>query len=232
MQSSKFVKLIIIAALLLVGIAPVHAQQQPINSITVVGEGRVSAAPDLASVTLGVEVLNTDLAQAIMDVETRMSSITDAITALGVDPLDVQIVGVNVVPQDLIDTRTGALTGQLVYRVSNVGQIILRDMTQSRQIISEGVQAGANVIRDFTLGAVNMAALETAARTSAITSAYERAGELASGLGLIVGEPLEVEEVAITRGVSAPDIQALEGRAGQLIVTVEIRVTFRARVGG
>ncbi len=227
--------MILIAALLLllVGRAPLpaQAQQDLENSITVVGEGQVSATPDLASVNLGVEVLNTDLSQAILDVESRMNLITDALTAIGVDPADIQIIGVDVTPQDLIDTRTGALTGQLVYRVSNTQQVVIRDVAEARNIISEGVRAGANIIRDFAFGMNNMEALETSARTTAITSAYERAGELASGLGLIVGEPLNVEELDITRGITTEPTSALQGGAGQLVITVQIRVTFRARVG-
>lgn len=225
--------LMAVLLLLIVGRAPLpaHAQQDLENSITVVGEGQVSATPDLASVNLGVEVLNTDLSQAILDVESRMNLIADALTAIGVDPADIQIIGVDVRPQDLIDTRTGALTGQLVYRVSNTQQVVIRDVAEARSIISEGVQAGANIIRDFAFGMNNMEALESSARTTAITSAYERAGELASGLGLIVGEPLNVEELDITRGITTEPTSALQAGAGQLVITVQIRVTFRARVG-
>ena len=210
---------------------PAQAQQEPENSITVVGEGQVSATPDLASVNLGVEVLNTDLAQAILDVESRMNLIAEALTGIGVDAADIQIIGVDVTPQDLVDTRTGALTGQLVYRVSNTQQVIIRDVSQARTIISEAVRAGANIIRDFAFGMTDLRALETSARTTAITSAYERAGELAAGLGLIVGEPLNVEEIEITRGIITEPSSTLLAGAGQLVITVQIQVTFRARIG-
>lgn len=231
MQWLKPVKLVVfVAALLLVCVAPIAAQQEPVvNSITVVGEGQVSARPDLASVSLGAQVLNTDLEQAILDVEERMSQITDALTETGIAPDDIQMVGVDVTPQDLIDTRTGALTGQLVYRVSNTQQVVIRDVSQARAIIAEGVQAGANIIRDFTFGRSDVQDMETDARTAAITNAYERAGELASGLGLVVGEPLEVEEILISRGVST-DPSAVQAGAGQIVITVQIRVTFRAQV--
>lgn len=232
MRWLKFAK--VVGLLLVTGVAfsaPAHAQQQPINSITVVGEGQVSATPDLASVSLGVEVLNTDLTQAVIDVESRMNLISEALTGIGVEPVDIQIIGVDVIPQDLIDTRTGALTGQLVYRVRNTQQVVIRDVDQARRIISEAVRAGANVISEFTYGMNEMRTLESTARTNAITSAYERAGELASGLGLSVGEPLEVEEIAITRGIVTESSETVQSGAGQLVVTVQIRVTFRARVG-
>ncbi len=231
MQSLKFVKLILIASLLIIGIAPAQAQQQVVNSITVVGEGQVSATPDVASLSLGVEVLNTDLSQAVLDVENRLSLITEALAGIGIDPSDIQMIGVDVVPQDLIDTRTGSLTGQLVYRVINTNHVVIRNVSMARQVVSEAVRAGANVVGDFSFGMSDIGALETSARTAAITSAYARAGELASGLGLIVGEPLEVEEVDITRGIPTEPDSTIEVGAGQWVVTVQIRVMFRARVG-
>jgi len=218
---------------LLFNIAPAHAEpvQQIQRTIAVVGEGRVTSTPDVASITLGVEVLNTDLQQAVMDVESRMSLVRQALEEGGIAEQDIQLTRVDVTPQDLIDPRSGSMTGQLVYRVLSSAHVIVREVDAARQVVSAAVTAGANVIGEFGFGMNNMRSMETAARTSAISSAYERAGELAAGLGLLVGDPLQVEELSITRDLATADAASYEGGAGQIAVTVQIRVVFSAQVG-
>jgi uncharacterized protein YggE len=219
-------------------VLPARAQQT-IRSITVEGIGRASSAPDLVSITLGAETISTNLDDAVAQIRTRIAAITSAMIELGVFPYDMQASGIDVQPQDLLDSRSGGVSGQLVYRVRGTLSVIMRDIGQIEELLNSAVTAGANIIGEFRYGVTAITALEAAARTAAIESARDRATQLAAGLGLTVGVPLTVEEILIERafptaenpgaGSATVGLDRTTTNAGQLIVTVQIRVTFRVQ---
>jgi uncharacterized protein YggE len=71
----------------------------------------------------------------------------------------------------------------------------VRDIGQISQIIQTGLDAGATNIWGLTYGIDDSAALEAEARTKALADAADRAQQLASALGLSLGEPIMVSEL-------------------------------------
>jgi uncharacterized protein YggE len=231
--------LIILAALgvfaLTAGAA--YAQDNTLtNTITVSGVGSASGEPDIAYVQVGAERTDRDLGVAFNATATTMRAVFDALEALGIAPEDIRTTSLNVYPQD----RYGN-DGQIIereFRVSNVIQVTVRDITQIEAVVTTAVSAGANMVYNLSFGIDNSAALEREARQAAVADARARAEQLAEALGVTVGRPLTVTEVVSSGSPPAPFMgigmamaamdsarsQPISG--GQLNVSVSVQITF------
>lgn len=213
---------------------PTGQSQFPENTITVTGIGTASGSPDIAYIELGVEMVEPELADAYAQAASAMQSVTDALVELGIDRADIRTSSVNIYPQEQFNPQTGE-PGERTYRVSNIIRITVHDVTMIEDVISTAVGAGANTIYNFNFGIEDTAALEQQARTDAVANARERAEQLASALGVTVGEPVVIAE---TYGSGSPimpfgrgggmalDSAAMPISPGQLDVTVQVQVSF------
>jgi uncharacterized protein len=234
---SKWSKLGVIAAL--VGLMALiagatSAQDAPAHSITVDGYGQAFGAPDVAYLQLGVQVTDEDINSALTQANDLMTKLIGALTDQGIDPKDIQTTGLSIYPNMNYDPQTGTPTGIVSYQVSNSVSVTIRDISKIGDIISAGVEAGANSISSLNFDITDKAALESAARTAAIADAKNRAGQLAEGLGLTMGDPIIVVEslsssappVAFAVAESAADVGKVPIQTGQLNVQVTVTVTF------
>ncbi|GEM_PF-444742 len=211
------------------------------NTITVTGLGSAYGAPDVAYVDLGVEVVDANLATAFSQASEQMNAVITAITALGIDRADIQTREINVFQEERYDPQTGP-TGERVYRVRNIVRVTVRsaegaeDASLLESVINDAVNAGANTIYGLSFGILNVDAVESEARLDAVANARRRATELASALGLTVGDAISVREIvggsAIPYGVGGGGFAMAEMASnapvsqGQLEVSVSIEVTF------
>jgi hypothetical protein len=233
----------VIAIFLLLACFAASAQAQDIGtifSISVDGVGTAVAAPNIAYIEMGTEEINTDLETAVVNITAKGDAIIAAVAALGVTLADIQTGGVEIIPQDLLDPVTNSLTGELVYRVRSTVRIVVRDIALVQPIINAGVSAGANRMGGVTFGRSDVTDLEQQARNAAIEDAYQRANQLADGLGMTITRPIVVNETSVSSGfATAPELSAsrgaqlpsdqADGTGGQFLVTVQIRVTFRTQ---
>lgn len=225
----------------LMGWRPVQAQGGPNYTITVNGIGTAAGKPDIATVQFGIETVNTTLATAFTQAADTIKAITDALTKQKISPADVQTTQVTVQPQDRVDPSRG-ITGNYIYRVRSMIRVTIRDVTQVDQIIRAAVDAGANIVDNFTFGIDNIAGLEQQARVAAIKNARDRATQLADSFGFAVGDAIIVSETvsnngfppptapvgSVTRGATT-DANNIPVSVGQLIVTVQVQVSFNIR---
>lgn len=216
---------------------PAHAQAG--QTITVTGIGTASGQPDIATVEIGYQILNTQLANAFNNGNTAMVSITQALLDQGIAQSDIQLVAYNVTPNDR--GQGGVPTGNFIYRFSQILRVTIRDISKVNQIITAVVAQGANVVQNFAFGIDNVDALETQARTEAIKNARARADQLATGLGVYVSDAINItDNVTVnnivptgsgSRGavVQLPEEGSAVPLAGQFIVTVQVGITFTLR---
>jgi uncharacterized protein YggE len=211
-----------------------YAQDTPSNSLTVDGFGQAYGAPDVAYIQLGVQIADSDVNAAFNQVNETMNAIIAAITELGIDPKDQQTTGLFMYPETAYDPQTGAPTGETTYRVNNSLTVTVRDVSKVGEVITTGVNAGANNIGSLNFGIADTDALESEARTAAVADARERASQLAEALGVQLGDPIIVVE-SLANNTPSPvamraDSFAFGGAApiqeGQLSVAVQVRITF------
>jgi uncharacterized protein YggE len=189
--------------------APVAAQQQS-TGISVVGEGRVVATPDVARVVFGVERQEAALQPALAAAAAAMDSVIGRLTQLGVAREDIQTIRFSVQP--VYDNRGGSqvLRG---YRVSNAVQARLKRLDQVGTTIDEVVAAGANQVEGISFETSRLPELKAQARELAVGNARDKAEQLARVSGVGLGRVASIEESDASGGPVERAPQAMAAAA-------------------
>src|SRR5665811_672393 len=118
---------------------------QPIDSITVSGEGLVKAGPDEATLTVTVETDAPDARQALDANSKQTSQVLERLKAEGLDESSLQTSNVAVYPNRRWDPQSGQETLE-GYRAQNSIRVVLTDLTKVGDIFTAATEAGANNI--------------------------------------------------------------------------------------
>lgn len=162
------------------------------QGLTAHGHGEVKAKPDIARLTAGVMTQAKDQAQATQDNARRMTAVLAVIRSLKIADRDIQTQGFSVDPQyDYGNGHAPILTG---YQVTNSVQVTLRDLSQAGTLIDKATQAGANQVNGLSYELSNQDAVQDQALGKAVTDARRRAQVMANALGVILGNPLSVND--------------------------------------
>jgi uncharacterized protein len=218
------------------GLQPASAQGTPVNTITVGGVGTATGRPDVASVELGLAVVNNSLDAAYTRASETTNAITQALLKLNIAPADIQTAKMTVSPTDRTDERN-VPSGEFIFRVSSTLRVTIRNIAQVKQVLDAALSAGANSIDNLTYGIDDITPLEREARLQAVSNARARATDLADALGVAVGDPMNITETVTSSSSATPVTSGSRGagiksqanpgdNAGQLVVTVQIQVTF------
>ena len=173
-------------------------QDEPPRAITVVGMGKVSLVPDIARIHVGAEVRADTVAEAKAEVDRQIAAIMAALSALGVQPKDIQTNQYSIHYQQEPTPMMGEAaeeTRRDGYRVSNMLQVTVRDVERAGAVLDAVVEAGANQVYGVSFTVSDEAEWESQAREKAVADAVVRAGELAELTDLELGEVLSVSEV-------------------------------------
>jgi len=202
-------------------------------TVIVIGHGAVQVKPDLATVTLGVDVVRPALPDALTESNRQMESVLAAVKAAGVAEEDIQTTSfyVNVFRTYDPSGQPGEITG---FQVSNQVLVIVRDLDKLNTVLGDAVAAGANSIYGIGFAVADPTAAASQARKRAVEDARARAEELAAANGMSLGRVVTVTELAAPYG---PPI-TMEGAAGKgagyappiqtgmVEVTVDVQVTY------
>jgi uncharacterized protein YggE len=201
------------------------------GTIKVIGNGSVPLAPDAASVTVGVDVSASALAEAQAMANSTMDAILAAIAAQGIADEDVQTSSYSVNPIRDYDPQTGmpgAVTG---FQVTNMVLVRVNAVDELGVLLDAVVAAGANNIYGVSFFNREPGAAATEARGLAVDDARTKAGELADAAGLTLGRILAIAESAAVIG---PLYDAKAGgqaggapiAPGTNAITATVEVTF------
>lgn len=206
---------------------------EPDRYILVTGSGVVSASPDLARLSLGVETQGRTAAEARTRAAEALGAVLGRLRAGGVGEKDMQTAWVAVTPLRAPDGGR-AIQG---YRVVNRLSVSLRELDQVGRLLDEAIAAGGDAIRLQGIGfeLENADAARQQARAAAVEDARTKAGSYARLTGLRLGGVLQLREL----GTGAPPMlrstvagSARMGTAttpiqpGELDVRVDIEVRY------
>ncbi len=191
-----------LAAILVVGIlvffvGQMVLQQKAIDQqnnyqITVSGEGKVYAKPDVAVVILGVTTTAITVADATTKNTDKMNAVIDAVKNLQIDEKDIQTTNYDLTP--LYNwTQTGGRIFQ-GYTLEQDIQVKIRDFTKVGDVLSGATTAGANVVGDLQFTIDNPEQFREEARAEAIAQAKTSAQNLAKESGVNLGKIINVYE--------------------------------------
>jgi len=205
------------------------------HTISVTGMGTATARPDVAYLTLGVEVIDKDVAEALSASTTRMTAVREAIGGFDIAAEDLQTVQYNVWVEQIYTDR-GEPTGEYRYHVINQLRVRLHDIAKVGPVLTAALDAGANSVGGISFEVENTTELEKQARELAIANAQAKAEQLAAGFGAKMVGLNRVAEITAGSGQvvrMAPAMEAGMGgggqvpvEAGEFSVTVQLSVVF------
>lgn len=213
--------------------AGVTTAPYPENTISVTGHGTVHAAPDTASVDVGVDVTQPTVSDAFSEANITIQQIIDALTGLGIAPDDIQTSNLSVYNTSNYNPATGR--DDKGYTVSNTVHVVVRDTTQVEAVINAAISAGATNLYGLSFDIEDRSALESQARELAMQDAETRAQEYASLIGAELGDVTIVSEVQFG-GIlpyTTANVRMQSGGGGAVVapgqteVQIQVSVTYR-----
>lgn len=177
----------------------------PRPTVTVTGEGRISAAPDLAEITLGVLAEGATAGDALRNNNDSMAALQEALKQGGIAAKDIQTSNLSVQPRysqpDPGRPQRGDFVPRIVaYTVSNNVQVKVRDLKKLGELLDKVVSAGANQMYGISFRIAEPRALLDEARKQAMADAKRKAEQLCGEAGMVLGPPIAIQE----SGGSAP----------------------------
>ncbi len=207
---------------------------QDAGTIVVSGTGRVAVEADVADLRLGVSLSRPTVDEARSDAAATMAAILSAVQEAGVERRDVRTTLLSVQPRyDYRDGKPPELSG---YELSNVVEVVVRDLGRLGDVVDGTLRAGATSMDSLSFRVAEPADAEREARIRAMSEARARADVLAGAAGLTitgvsdivegspVGPPIPVAKAE--RMMLASDA-ATPVEAGSTEISVTVTVTYR-----
>jgi uncharacterized protein YggE len=197
------------------------------RSITVSGNGSVSATPNQAVFTFGVTTQGKTAVQALAANSAEMRRLIDALKAAGIPSGSLQTSSVSLSP----NTSNGgdAIIG---YSASNSVAATIANLGRAGEIVDAAVSAGANQVNGPNLTVSDQGALYQDALKAAVGDARVKAQALAEASGLHVGGVTSVQEdggnTPITYDAKAVPAPSTPIVAGTQQIRASVTVVFEA----
>jgi uncharacterized protein len=181
-----------LAALALV--AATAAAAQPPREIVVTGEGLVEVAPDMATVTAGVESQGESASETLAANAETMRAILAALEDAGAERRDIQTSQLALEP--VYRPRNGDdWTPEVVgYVARNTVAVRVREIGAVGAVVDAMSQAGANRIAGIAFGIADMRQHLDEARGGAVRNAREKAELYADAADVTLGDILNIRE--------------------------------------
>lgn len=161
------------------------------QQITVTGEGKAYAKPDIAMVSLGMHSEAQKSQEAVDKNNQIMNAIIKSVKDLGVDEKDIRTTNYNLTP--LYDyTEMGRIFKG--YSLDQQLQVKIRNFEKISDILDAATSGGANTVGDLQFTIDNPEAARAEARAKAIEQAKEKAVSLFAQSGLKMGKLINVYE--------------------------------------
>lgn len=203
------------------------------RTISVTGSGSAEAAPDLLTLSIGVECRRDDVGAAYGEAGRVSAAITAALRRFGVANPDITTSGLNVRAE--VNWQEGR--GQVVsgYLASSVLSVRLRELGTSSEVIAAAVAAGGNDVRlnGLELGFADPAAVAARAREAAWQDARTTAGHFASLAGASLGTVVSIEQqpghaapIPVAKMQRASAVDSLTVEAGESSISATVAVVW------
>lgn len=171
--------------LLLVGLTFGAASAQTLPSpppvLHLSAYGEVKGAPDLATISVGVQSLAPTAAQAMAQNRERMVKVMAMLMKQGLAARDIQTSSIDLNAQySYNQNEPPKLTG---YQASNALTIMVNDLPRLGPVLDAVVEAGVNQVNGISFGLKNGQGLEDAARLAAVKALKAKADLYAGATG-------------------------------------------------
>lgn len=231
--------MILLAGVITIAILRDRIVNEQFRAVTVTGQGKVEYNPDLAVVTLGVQIDKVAKPEeALNQLNNKVEGIIKAVKALGIGAEDIQTQNYSLYPQYDYKDNISSVSGynanqQLVIKVTGYD----KNPGRLSSVIAEASKAGANQVNNLVFDASNMNDLKQEARIKAIGDAKGKSEALATAAGVRLEEITGWYENTISPmagytdygkgGMGAGNVVSTPNTpAGSREVVIEIGVTY------
>lgn len=208
------------------------AQETALRQITVTGEGRVAAAPDMATLRLGAAAEAKEAGEALRQTSDITQRILDRLGEAGIEARDIQTSGLSLSPlRQNYREGTAETPGIAGYAASNGVTVRLRDLDRLGEVLDAVVSDGANTLDGLSFGLQEPRPLMDEARQLAVADARAKAELYAKAAGVTLGAVQSLVE----RGGGSPgpymaEMSMARGSvpvaAGELDVSADVQIVY------
>jgi Uncharacterized conserved protein len=207
-----------------------ETQSDSCNRLTVNGKATVTAAPDRASVVLGVVTEGASLKDIQRENAAKMAKVIAALKRMGIDEKDI---GTHSYFINTVYDQVNNKQQFKGYRVTNTIKVNIKDIQRIGEIIDAAVSNGANIVEsiDFTLS--DQSAYYRQALSLAVKDAIENAKTIGRTLNVVVDDvPVSVTEEApsyvpfAVKSTFAAYEAATPIKPGLIDITAKIKAVF------
>jgi uncharacterized protein YggE len=212
-------------------------------SLSVSGEGKVSAAPDTADVNVGVVTQAPTAKEALAANTEAMTKLIATLKEQGIAEKDVQTQNLSIQPQYTQPPRNREnqefVPKIAAYQVTNTVQVTSRKIDALGGILDALVQSGANQMYGISFRVDKPEALLDEARVAAVSDAKRKAELIAKAAGVKLGPPIQISESGtmpmprplMMRGMAAAPMMAASApvpvAGGEQDFSVSVSVTYQ-----
>lgn len=207
------------------------------SSVTVSGEGHITIKPDIAYVQLGVNTKNADANTAQSENKDLMAKVMDALKAQGIKDEDITTVQYNIFQS--YDYSQPAVDGQnppMIYEVTNIVKVTLRDINAVGQTIDAASAAGSNVVNSIAFDSTQKEQVYLDALKLAMNSAEGKATAIMATFDKKPSAPFKVFESGYNPGPvyanydmlkASPEAVSTPITAGELEIQANVSVEYQ-----
>lgn len=206
------------------------------EGISVSGQGKVTAAPDIAIISLGISAQAATVAEAQAQAATAMDKVITALNANGVASKDIQTQRFSITQV----TRWDKTTEQEIvigYRVNNIVVAKIRSLDKAGAIIDAVAAVGGDLTRinGISFSIDDPKPFQTQAREKAMNDARAKAEQMAQLSGIALGKPTFISEsgyypqpapMPVYRDAVAEGAPTTPISPGELDITVSVQVIY------
>jgi uncharacterized protein YggE len=229
-----------------------HAQEHGMHAhdrrtVSVSGLGKIASAPDVADISVGVVTEAQTARDALSANNQAMTTLSEQLKGRGVAARDIQTTNINLNPRysqpqppqpgQPPPPHEGFTPPIVGYTVTNSVRVIVRDLDKLGELLDAVVTAGANQMNGISFRIEESRALLDEARKRAVADARRKAEQLCGELGVVLGDPVSINE----SGGFMPPPQPMMGRAmmmaaesvpvspGEEELSVSVQVVFEIK---
>ena len=163
------------------------------RTITVSGEGKITAKPDIANISLSVVSKGATVKQVTNDNNTKMNAVLAAVKSQGVDSKDITTSQYSLYP-DYDYLYTAGSTKIKGYNLTQEITVKVRDLQKVDDILDTATKAGANQVGSLNFDIDDTGSVKKQAREVAFKKAKEKAEEMAGMAGVRLGRVVTFSE--------------------------------------
>lgn len=206
------------------------------DTITINGEGMVTAIPDIAEISFGITKEDADVAKAQQQVNENMNSFIDELKKMSVEAEDITTTGYRINPVYDYNNGKQVLRG---YRVEQNIEVKIRNLDKIGDTLNLAVAQGLNQVSGLEFTIDDPESLKQEAREIALENAKEKAESLADIADVKLGKIVTFSESESTPSTyasydllrsdglgGAAEYEAPSIEAGSTEVTINVTVSY------